>query len=35
MLAVAIAAGAAIVFGYYPAHHASMLEPVDALRAEV
>jgi putative ABC transport system permease protein len=35
VIAVAIAGGAAIVFGYYPAHRASLMDPVDALKAEV
>jgi putative ABC transport system permease protein len=32
--AVIAAVGAGIVFGYYPAHRASGLDPIDALRAE-
>ncbi len=32
--AVVLAVGAAVAFGYYPAHRASQLDPIDALRAE-
>jgi putative ABC transport system permease protein len=33
-LAVAVAVGASLVFGYFPAHRASSLDPVEALRSE-
>ena len=33
-VAVAIAVGAGLVFGYYPAHRASNLDPMEAIRAE-
>jgi putative ABC transport system permease protein len=33
-VAVAFSAGVGIIFGYYPARRASMLDPIDALRAE-
>jgi len=33
-VAVAVALGASLVFGYYPAHRASALDPIDALRTE-
>jgi putative ABC transport system permease protein len=32
--ALLIALGSGVVFGYYPAHRASQLDPIDALRAE-
>ena len=32
--AVATAIGASLLFGYYPAHRASSLDPIDALRSE-
>ena len=35
VIAVAVAGGAAMLFGYYPAHRASLMDPVDALRAEM
>jgi ABC-type lipoprotein release transport system permease subunit len=35
VVAVLTAEGAGVLFGYYPAHRASLLDPVDALRAEV
>jgi putative ABC transport system permease protein len=34
LLALAIAVGSGIIFGYYPAHRASQLDPIEALRAE-
>jgi len=32
--AVVVAVGASLIFGYYPAHRASSLDPIDALRTE-
>jgi putative ABC transport system permease protein len=32
--AVGVALGASLLFGYYPAHRASSLDPIDALRTE-
>ncbi|MEO7192077.1 MAG: ABC transporter permease [Vicinamibacterales bacterium] len=34
LLATASAIGAALLFGYYPAHRASNMEPLDAIRLE-
>jgi putative ABC transport system permease protein len=33
-IAVGVATTTGLVFGYYPAHHASSLDPIDALRAD-
>jgi len=34
LVALAVAVGSGVIFGYYPAHHASQLDPIVALRAE-
>jgi len=34
LVATASAVGIALVFGSYPAHRATALEPIDALRAD-
>jgi ABC-type antimicrobial peptide transport system permease subunit len=34
VLAVSLAMAAGVLFGYYPAHRASGLDPIEALRAE-
>jgi len=33
-VAVGVATATGLIFGNYPAHHASMLDPIDALRAD-
>jgi len=33
-VALGVAIGSGVIFGYYPAHHASQLDPIVALRAE-
>jgi putative ABC transport system permease protein len=34
VVSAVFSAGVGLVFGYYPARHASAFEPIDALRAE-
>jgi putative ABC transport system permease protein len=34
LVALLIALGSGLIFGYYPAHQASQLDPIDALRTE-